>query len=460
MLLRVSVVAALLACMNAATARAAPTVTIDSGPSGPTNEASPTFEFTVENATTVECSVDQGTDDFGPCTTGTSHTEGPLEDGDWTFRVRATDDVPETTMLVRDFRIDTQAPSVALDPLGPTGPTNDPEPSFSWTALGDDASLRTCSLDSGTPSFGACTTPTQYDQDTPLAEGSYTFRIRVEDEAGNLATDSRDFTLDITPPTVTLSGVGPTGPTNDRRPSFGWTTAAGNDRECSVDQGMPDFGPCTSLNQHTQPTALTDGAYTFRVLVTDPAGNIASATRSFSIDTIGPAAAVAGKRRTGNRRPTFQVSSPEPGARLTCRLDGRPRVGCGPTFNTGRKLKPGHHTLRVTAADTLGNPGPLETFRFKILKPPLAAGRAEQTVATALRRHEFANRVVENLQQSCTRRGRFRFSCRFSSAFPGYNLTGRGSVERQRGRISYRFRVRAQGQTLTLTDENEGRFPG
>ena len=58
-------------------------------------------------------------------------------------------------------------------------------------------SLRECSLDSGTPSFGACTSPTQYDQATPLDEGSYTFRIRVEDEAGNTATATCTFSVDL-----------------------------------------------------------------------------------------------------------------------------------------------------------------------------------------------------------------------------------------------------------------------
>src|SRR5665809_726 len=101
------------------------------------------------------------------------------------------------------------------------------------------------------------------------------------------------------------------------------------------------------------------------------------------------------------------------------------------------KLKPGRHKLLVTAFDELENPGPPETFRFMVLRPRLKAGRVKRTVATALRRHKFANRVVENLEQRCTRRGRFRFSCRFSSAFPGYRLNGRGPIELRRGRISY-----------------------
>ena len=281
-LLRAAVVAALLACLHSAPALAAPTITIDSGPEGPTNESSPTFGFTVENETAVECSVDRGTADFGPCTTASSHTDGPLADGDWTFRVRATDDAPPNT------------------------------------------------------------------------------------------TETRDF----------------------------------------------------------------------------------------SVDTVGPVAEVTGPKSTGDRTPSFQVSSPEAGASLTCKLDGKPAVGCGPSFGPDRKLKFGTHKLVVTARDALGNPGPPRTFRFKVLRPALEAGRAERTVATALRRHKFAERVIENLERSCTRRGRYKFACRFSSAFPGYRLKGHGPVELRRGRISYRFVVRAQGERVVLTDENEGRFPG
>ena len=151
MLLRVAVVAALFACLHSAPALAAPTVTIDSGPDGPTNESSPTFGFTVENATAVECSVDQGTEDFGPCTTASSHTDGPLADGDWTFRVRATDDVPETTTETRDFSVDTVGPMAEV-----TGPkrTGDRKPSFQVSSP-EAGALFTCKLAGGSRPSGA-----------------------------------------------------------------------------------------------------------------------------------------------------------------------------------------------------------------------------------------------------------------------------------------------------------------
>ena len=369
MLVRVAVAALLFASLAAVPALAAPTVTIDSGPGGPTNDTTPAFGFTVADATAVECSVDEGTEAFGPCTDTASHTAGPLTDGDWTFRVRATDDASETATATRDFTVDTTAPNVTID-------------------------------------------------------------------------------------------QGPTGPTNDARPTFGWATGPQNTAECSVDQGTAAFGACSSTSEHTPPSDLPDGDYTFRIRVTDPAGNTASTTRNFSVDTLAPAAQVAGPRKTEDRRPSFDVSSPDPEATLTCRLDSRPEVPCGPTFKPTRRLSYGAHKLVVTAHDAAGNSGLPATLRFRILRPPLEEGRAERTVPTALRRHDFAKRVIENLEQRCERRGRYKFACRFTSAFPGYRLKGHGPVELIKGKISYRFVVRAQGRRVVLTDENEGSFPG
>jgi hypothetical protein len=95
----------------------------------------------------------------------------------------------------------------------------------------------------------------------------------------------------------------------------------------------------------------------------------------------------------------------------------------------------------------------------RVRKPLLRASLANNTVKAALRRHGFADRVLSNLQRSCSRRSRSEFECSFSSRFPGYSLTGHGSVELKR-RVSYRFPVSVRGRSFTLTDENEGGLPG
>ncbi len=58
------------------------------GPSGPTNDATPTFVFSADQAgSSFECRVDGGA--WGSCST--PETTGPLADGAHTFEVRATD---------------------------------------------------------------------------------------------------------------------------------------------------------------------------------------------------------------------------------------------------------------------------------------------------------------------------------------------------------------------------------
>ena len=391
--------------------------------------------------------------DFGPCTSGTSHAAGPLADGNWTFRVRASDSAGNTDTAIRDFSVDTEAPTVTID-SGPSGPTGDAYPAFGFTREGG-TTVR-CSVDQGTADFGPCTSGTSHAAG-PLAEGTWTFRVRVTDAASNSTTQTRGFTVDTSLPTITID-TGPAGPTDDPTPSFEFTPEAGTTVLCSIDQGTAAFGQCTTGTSHAA-GPLAEGTWIFRVRVTDPGNNSVVLTQSFTVDMTGPPVAIVGPRRTGQRKPAFQVSSTEPGATFACALDSNRAVACGPTFTPARKLKAGRHTLVATAFDALGNPGPTRTVRFKVLRPALQGARAKRTVAVALRRHDFAKRVIQHLEVTCDRAGRFKFTCRFSSAFPGYGLTGSGVVER-RTRLSYRFRARAQGRRMTLTDENEGRIRG
>jgi hypothetical protein len=65
----------------------APHTTIHSGPSGPTNDVTPTFTFSSEAGATFECSLDGAP--FSPCTSPKTYTN--LPDGHHTFDVTATD---------------------------------------------------------------------------------------------------------------------------------------------------------------------------------------------------------------------------------------------------------------------------------------------------------------------------------------------------------------------------------
>jgi Bacterial Ig-like domain len=348
--LRAFVAAALalgLVLAISAVASAAPAVTIDSGPSGSTNDTTPTFTFTVDpSATTVECSIDQGLAVYVPC--ADAYTPAlPLAEGDWTFRVHASDGV-EDTFRTQDFTVDTTPPSVSID-SGPSGATNDTSPSFGFTA-GGDATAVECSIDQGSPSYAPCAGT--FAPGAPLAEGSYTFSVQVTDAAGNQATATRSFTVDTTPPSLSIDS-GPSGPTNDRTPSFGFTAEPGATTECSVDQGSPSYTSCTS--PYT-PAALADGSYTFHVRATDAAGNQTEASRSFSVDTVAPAVGgISGPAITSDPTPSFSFSA-EAGATVQCSIDqGSAAYASCTSPYVSASLPDGRYTFRVRATDAAGN---------------------------------------------------------------------------------------------------------
>ena len=166
----------------------APNTSIDSGPQGPTNDATPSFGFSATGgAQGYECRFDSAS--FGTCSgPGDTHTASPqLADGSHTFEVRATDSAQNTdsTPATRAFTVDTSAPNTAID-SGPQGPNNDPTPSFGFSATGGAQSYE-CRFDSA--SFGTCSGPGDTHTASPqLQDGSHTFEVRATDSAQN--TDS------------------------------------------------------------------------------------------------------------------------------------------------------------------------------------------------------------------------------------------------------------------------------
>ena len=271
----------------------APNTSIDSGPQGPTSNNDPSFAFSSsESNSSFECRLDgpgAATGTFTSCTSPRAFTN--LADGTYTFEVRATDSAQNTdpTPASRSFTVDTAAPNTQVD-SGPQGPTNDPTPSFGFSATGGAQSFE-CRFDSG--SFGPCSGPGDTHTASPqLSDGAHTFEVRATDSAQN--TDptpaSRSFTVDTAAPNTQVDS-GPQGPTNDPTPSFGFSATGGaQSYECRFDSGS--FGPCSGPGDtHTASPQLSDGAHTFEVRATDSAQNTdpTPASRSFTVDTAAPA---------------------------------------------------------------------------------------------------------------------------------------------------------------------------
>ena len=253
-----------------------PETTITSGPSGATNDDTPSFTFSSsEPGSSFGCKVDSGP--YEAC--GSPKTTAPLGNGPHTFYVRATDPGGNTdpSPATRTFTVDTVPPNTTIT-SGPSGATNDPTPTFTFTASQASSTFE-CKLDGG--SYLACVSPKTYGA---LTDGPHTFDVRAEDPAGNVdpTPATRTFTVDTVPPNTTITS-GPSGATNDPTPTFAFTSSdIGSTFQCKLDAGA--YAACTSPRTLAH---LADGSHTFYVRARDSSGNLdpTPASRTFTVST-------------------------------------------------------------------------------------------------------------------------------------------------------------------------------
>ncbi len=157
-----------------------PETTIDSGPSGPTNDRTPTFTFSSDDpGASFECRLDRRR--WTQC--DSPLTLGPLADGPHVLRVRAVDaagNVDGTSAHAR-FRVDTRPPRTWIVG-GPRGRTHDTTPRFEFTGSERRVSFE-CRFDD--EPFRACAHRHSDVPPLPLDEGRHVFRVRAIDAAGN-----------------------------------------------------------------------------------------------------------------------------------------------------------------------------------------------------------------------------------------------------------------------------------
>ncbi|MCA9677604.1 MAG: Ig-like domain repeat protein [Kofleriaceae bacterium] len=337
----------------------APTASFTGGPSGPSSDQTPTFTFTTGGApTTTQCRTDAGA--YGNC--ASPYTTAALADGAHSVTVRVIDAAGNTGTASRAFSVDTQPPTVTIT-SGPTSPGNDPTPTFTFTTAGAPTATA-CRVDAG--AYGNCASPFTTGS---LADGDHSVTVRVTDAAGNTGTATSSFTIDTTSPTVVITN-GPTGPTADPMPTFAFTTGGSPATvRCRVDGAA--YANCAS--PYTT-AALADGAHGFDVRVTDAAGNAATASAQFTVDTVGPTVTItSGPPSPGNDpTPTFTFTTAGGATTVMCRMDGGAEVNCASPY-TSAALADGNHSLWISAWDVVGNPGSANwTFSTDTMAPTVA----------------------------------------------------------------------------------------
>jgi hypothetical protein len=353
----------LLAASGAAAAPPPPPTLIPPLPANPSNSSSASFSFSDEDPNAIfECQLD-GTPADSPCMSPRTYSD--LSDGPHVFEVRAVNPDGPGEPATFTWTIDRKRPPPPSITAKPGNPSNDSNPSFSFTDEKPGVTFQ-CRRDS--QQFAACESPKTY---VGLTGGDHTFRVRAVDQAGNVSEVTRySWRIDLTPPPAPAISGGPANPTTARDATFAFTDGeAGVSFRCQLDGG--GYASCASPAAYS---GLTLIPHVFSVRAVDRAGNIGPpASIAWTVvaaapDTTAPGEVDGVRRSIGYGRFKLVWSRPKDGdfdhvrvliatARKGARAVPRKVVysGRGTQYTNKRFKNDVYHRYRILAYDHRGN---------------------------------------------------------------------------------------------------------
>ena len=368
----------------------APQTQVDSGPSGLTNDSSPSFAFSSsEGGSSFECRLDSSqAQDWQGCTSPKSYSS--LSDGSHTFEVRATDPAgnADPTPASRTLAIDAQAPPPPhITATTPASPANDNNPRIRGNGqAGSRVRIYKMAGCAGSPlAVGAVSRFHSSGLGVSVPDDTITrFRVTATDLAGNTSTCSavREYVEDSTPPPApSIKGTNPRSPANDNQPTVrGFALAPSTVRLYTTAgcAGSPvASGPASPFQVPGLQVAVPDNTTTaFRATATDLAGNTSPCSGAWRYleDSISPQTSIvlAPPSQTTIRRPTFRFESSEMDSTFRCRFDSKPFGRCsgpGASHTPYLQLPLGLHSFAVRATDPAGNADPTAAKRAFAIVP-------------------------------------------------------------------------------------------
>lgn len=354
-----------------------PTAAFNAGPAdqSSTNDASPVFGWTADGTgspVTVTCSLDGNP---LACTSPTTADLSSLSEATHTFSVHVVDASGHAVDISRTFTVDVTPPNV-LVATGPADGAVVATKAISYFFSAGSGTDFMCSFD-GT-ALGSCS-GTGSDSHSGLADGSHSWQLQATDAAGNVTTVTRSFTVDTAAPTAEFtSGAPDQGFTNDPSSEFDFAvdgTGSTPSVTCAVDNAAA--GACATGTSYVTPV-LADGMHTVHVVVTDAAGNTATISRTFTVDTSAPAVTVVSGPAQGGSTNQSTVTfgfSADNGTSLGCAIDGGSYGLCtGTGLDTVSGLAGGTHTWQLRATDPAGNHTVVSrTFTVDVTGPSIAS---------------------------------------------------------------------------------------
>jgi len=366
--------------------RTAPSTTILTKPSDPSNVGAPSFTFgSSEPGSTFECSIDGG-----PFTTCTSpHSVAGLTDNVHTFDVRATDPAGNTdsTPASWTWHRDTSNPTGTLNSPGAnirqtvTLTSTETDPAANGYASGLQSVTYEYSADGTTWAPIGTLNSAPFDtilwNTTGVADGVYQLRIVVSDVAGNTSTSATvpNVRIDNTPPTTSQNDPGAYLRATKTLTGSAADSGSGIDH-VDFQQAPTGSGSWTTIATDSTPgdgfqaafdtTSVSDGHYDFRTVAYDVAGNQAAATPVTSrlVDNTVPSATINSPGTYLRGAVNLTSSTSDPGGSnasgvVTVAYEYSTNGGgtwqsTGASFNSAA-VPDGNVSLHVVATDAAGN---------------------------------------------------------------------------------------------------------
>jgi hypothetical protein len=314
-----------------------PLVILSSAPTGTVTTSDVSLAFTSNDpAATFSCAVDGGP--WQACGAPTGYT---LPNGAHTVAVRAESLNGVGPATTTSFTVAAPAPVVTVS--APTAPVRADTADVRFTS--DQAgSTFECSVDSGP--WSSCTTPLTL---AGLTGGAHTVDVRATSAlTGQGAAARGTFIVDLAPRATIDSG--PTA--GSTWPSTQVTLALGSDDpgatfQCSLDGTT--FSACTDTPTFTIPNG--PGQIWVRAVSAAHGTGPVVTTGAFTVAQAAPRIFLANLPGAFTYDPvTFDVTTDDPQATVTCSLDGSTPVPCSGSQSYAA-LANGPHTVTVVAAD-------------------------------------------------------------------------------------------------------------
>ncbi|ELY8290682.1 Ig-like domain repeat protein, partial [Salmonella enterica] len=366
-----------------------------------TNNVHPHFRVTVpEDVNVVRLSIDGGTT-WGNATQsavkGIWNYNWPTDvgDGKYTLMVEAIDAAGNKATQTLEFIVDAtlSVPTITLDTANDSGVagdniTNEKTPGFTINGIDADASRVAVQVThNGTNQEVELTQSGGQWHFTPASnwvDGNYTLTVKVEDRAGNVS-QSAPLAVAIDTQTeinnivlVNDTGMPDDNLTNALRPEFRVTVPEDvNAVRLSIDGGttwVDAKKTSAGVWDYSWTTDITEGVHTLTVEATDIAGNTATRTLDFTVDTTlsvptitldtANDSGVAGDNITNEKTPGFTINGIDTDASrvvVTVTHNGTnqevelTQIGGQWTFMPASDWVDGNYTLTVKVEDRAGN---------------------------------------------------------------------------------------------------------